>query len=646
MSLPVSSIRRRQHGVGLDRFLAGNRGERAELEAALGRTEQEQVVEAFIRLLDGLYAHLPLKRSMYGLDPIQRLRLLQQQLDASWLDADLTAVEFHSRLAAIITGLRDAHTRYVGPSFLEGRIAMLPFLVEAYGPWSAPRYIVSKMLQDPGSASSEPGPFREGVEIATWNAVPMDRAVNRHADEETGGRPDSRRVRALESMTLRALQFGPAPDELWVDIGYLDLDGRRQTERVTWRVVEPGSASTTGRGAGGEAGHRFAIDPVSEVHRHAKKLLFKPDVWYADATQTVPSPDGAADVADGEWIPTPMRDVLAAKVVPSRGRRLGYLRLWSFDVADDDAYLAEVVRILGLLPDRGLIIDLRANPGGLIWAAERMLQLFTPHPVAPNGFSLLSSALTRELANAGQNRPDFDPWTTSLRDAVSTGELYSAAVPITPPERCNDIGQVYGGPVVAIADPNTYSAGDLFAAGFVDNGIGRLVCVGAATGGGGANVWTARDVSRALLGTPHEIGELPAGIDYTMSVRRATRSGPAVGTSIEDVGVHGTETSYAMTHRDLTDSNGDLISHAAKVLLALPWTSMTATPPSAEGEPLTVRTRGVEMLDLLVDGAFRPSREVTGRTTRFELDGGWSTVEVHGRANGRLVQRRVLRAGG
>ncbi len=643
MAVPVTHIRRRQHGVGLDRFLAGNRGARAQLEAALGRREQEQVVETFIRLLDGLYAHLPLKRSMYGLDPIQQLRLLQQRLDGSGPDAPLSAVEFHGRLATIITGLRDAHTRYVGPAFLEGRIAMLPFLVEAYGPWSAPRYIVSKMLQDPGSTSAPAGPFREGVEITTWNAVPMDRAVNRHADEETGGRPDSRRMRALESMTLRALQFGPPPDELWVDIGYVDLDGGHRTQRMTWRVVEPGAATTTGRGAGGEAGHRFAIDPVSEVHRHAKKLLFKPDVWYADATET--APPGPGEVADGEWIPTPMRDLLAAKVVASRGRRLGYLRLWSFDVADDDAYLAEVIRLLRLLPDRGLIIDVRANPGGLIWAAERMLQLLTPTPIAPNGFSLLSSALTRELANAGQNRPDFDPWTTSLGEAVSTGELYSSAVPITPPGRCNDIGQVYGGPVVAVADPNTYSAGDLFAAGFVDNGIGQLICVGSATGGGGANVWTAHDVSRALVGTSHEIGALPAGIDYTMSVRRATRSGPAVGTSIEDVGIHGTARPYAMTHRDLTGSNRDLIASAARVLLAAPWTSMTVGPPTTGGEPLTVHTRGVEMLDVLVDGAFQPTRAVSGRATRFDLPGGWSTLEVRGRSTGRLVQRRVLHAG-
>jgi hypothetical protein len=42
---------------------------------------------------------------------------------------------------------------------------------------------------------------------------------------------------------------------------------------------------------------------------------------------------------------------------------------------------------------------------------------------------------------------------------------------------CNDIGQIYPGPVVAVVDANTYSAGNLFASGFVDNRIGNLASV-------------------------------------------------------------------------------------------------------------------------------------------------------------------------
>jgi C-terminal processing protease CtpA/Prc len=41
--------------------------------------------------------------------------------------------------------------------------------------------------------------------------------------------------------------------------------------------------------------------------------------------------------------------------------------------------VGEIERLLGRLPQKGLIVDLRGNPGGLIWAAERALQ---PSPTA------------------------------------------------------------------------------------------------------------------------------------------------------------------------------------------------------------------------------------------------------------------------
>jgi hypothetical protein len=53
------------------------------------------------------------------------------------------------------------------------------------------------------------------VVIEHWNGVPIDRAVLRHAEEEFGGRPDSQRAWAVQSLTLRSLRYGPPPDEHW-----------------------------------------------------------------------------------------------------------------------------------------------------------------------------------------------------------------------------------------------------------------------------------------------------------------------------------------------------------------------------------------------------------------------------------------------
>ena len=79
--------------------------------------------------------------------------------------------------------------------------------------------------------------FEPGVTLEFWNGVPFARAVDIHADTETGGRPDARQARALDSLTFRSLEYGPPPDEHWVDISYVDLKKKRREIRVPWRVV-------------------------------------------------------------------------------------------------------------------------------------------------------------------------------------------------------------------------------------------------------------------------------------------------------------------------------------------------------------------------------------------------------------------------
>ena len=596
----------------------------------LSPADRDLVVDTFLTLLDGLYSHLPLKRAMYASDPVQRLRLLRQKGTA------LDEVALHRELAAVLTELRDAHTRYIGPAHLAGHAAALPFMVEAFGPQDRPRYIVSKVATEGGP--DDPA-FEVGVEIEWWNAVPIDRAVELHARNETGGRADSRRARALESLTFRALQYGPPPDEHWVVVGYRALDGARREVKVDWRVVKPGRARTAGRPADA-ASRSYAMDPAAETNRRVKKLLFAPGSWLADqgrASRAAPR-SVVAPTPVGQWLDTSFPDNVSAKSVRTPSGIFGYLRLWTFDLADDRAFVAEVVRLLGLLPPEGLIVDLRANPGGLIWAAERLLQLFTPEHVEPTRFSMLATPLTRAMADAPQNHNELEPWRQSLHDAVATGELYSRAAPITPPGQANDIGQVYGGPVVAVVDANTYSAGDLFAAGFYDNGVGLLVTVGEATGAGGANVWSPENVSEALLGTMFEQTALPAGIGYTLSVRRATRAGSAEGQAIEDIGVRGHRT-YVMTKRDLAKDNQDLRAFCGKLLAGQPRTFLSAT---ASGASVEVTSAGLDRLDLTVDGRPFGSQPLRDGTTRVDLPPSWATADLAAFDGEQLRQRRRL----
>jgi hypothetical protein len=587
-------------------------------------------------VLEGLYTHLPLKRARYGFDPVQRLRILRTQV------AELTDDEFHVQLADIVTGLRDAHTRYAGPASLSGKVAALPFLVEMIGSADAPTYVVTKVGQglDDG--------FEPGVVLEYWNGVPIDRAVQRHSEQEVGGRPDSLRAWAVQSLTLRSLRYGPPPDEHWVVIGYRTApvdgsEGEAKEIRISWRIIDPDQVASAPAPSGRRSKalrRTLAVDPASEAVRRAKMLLFAPHALVgeqaaAPGTGSSPTDDSMA----AQVIDTRLTQTLKAMSIDAPDGPFGYLRIFAFD-ARPQPFLDELVRLVPLLPDKGLIIDVRGNPGGYIWAAETALQLFTPHPIQPTRFSALATPFTRQISTIGDLTDDLQPWRASLDAAVRNGEPYGQTLPITDPAACNELGQRYGGPVVLVADSTTYSAGDLFSAGFVDNGIGPFLCVGAATGAGGANVWNYAELRDALAGSDAALPNLPDGIGLSFSYRRATRSGPSEGLPIEDVGVAGRP--YAMTRDDLLHGNRDLIATCIATLKDQPFSRLVATVDRA-GRSIQVGTTGLDRVDLLLDGHPGSSEPVTDAApVTFTPPSGARTAELIGFFGEELRQRRRL----
>ncbi len=530
----------------------------------LTRAERLRLLDGIGRVLEGVYTHLPLKRARYGIDPLQRLRILRAQVDA------LSDQAFHLDLADTIARLRDAHTAYTGPRTLEDTTAVLPLQIEMYGPPDDARYLVTKVVRNQQRLAAS---FKSGVSIESWNGVPIDRAVQRWSETAWGGRPDSQRVAALQTMTMRPLRYGPPPDEHWVIVGYraVDANGRPKgallEQRMDWHIVQP-SRVPGARSSGGAARRRAArarapalrraVNPAAEATRRARMLMFAPQALMRRTASR-------ARNARVSQLP----DFFKVESVPTAHGAVPLLRLYSFDIDDDEAFIAELLRLLPLLSPDGLVIDIRDNPGGNIWAAERALQLFSSRPITTTRFSVLATPFTRlAAATAGLGRDELAPWRPSLEAAVRNGELYSRALPITPPEVANAIGRVYPGPVLLVVNANTYSSGDLFTAGFIDNAIGPVICVGLASAGGGANVLDYDDIVAALADTPQALPKLPDGIGLSLAFRRATRSGPSEGLPIEDVGVEGDE-QYAMTRDDVLFGNRDLYARCAATLAKL-----------------------------------------------------------------------------
>jgi cytosine/adenosine deaminase-related metal-dependent hydrolase len=611
----------------------------ARSSGALTLDDQLLIVDQAMLVLQENYVHLPLKRAMYGVDPVQRLRLLRRRLEEQPRDAPPPHErEFHAELTDIFNSVRDRHTGYRLPVPFNTRIAWLPFLVEDCLIDGRPGYLVTKVIADAG-----PADFVPGVQLTHWNGMTIDTAVARNGDRQPGSNPDARHTNGLNALTVRPLKSSPPPDEDWVTVRYLPLPAPGKPAPAAaeytqpWLVFEPGQAARPDLADLLGDAAALGVDDHTDDIQNTRKILFAPAVADAETrsgNQLLPAPMAATD----DVLATRLPGVFKARIVQpdDTGPAYGYLRIFTFHVATAEPFLDEFIRLVENLPDTGLIIDVRGNGGGLIHAAERLLQLLTPRTIQPEPAQFLSTATNLALCRRHADTPGLTlaPWIPSLAQAVRTGAAYSHGFPITPAGACIDLGQRYFGPSVLITDPLCYSATDMFTAGYQDHHIGPVIGVGGATGAGGANVWTHDLLQQLLPDDPAaehlpRYRPLPQGAELRVAVRRTTRVADNPGDILEDLGVT-PDIPYRMTRNDVLHSNSDLINRAITCLAARRPHPLTITTET-RGGPLPrvhVHAANATRIDAALD---IPNAEGTERRwfASTPLAAGEVTLDAH-----------------
>jgi Peptidase family S41 len=605
----------------------------------LSAEERQLLVDQALALIEHLYVHLPLKRAMHAVDPLQRLRLLKHR------SASLSEPAFHAELISIFTRLRDLHTNYILPEPLQSLTAYLPFRIDEFFEGGEQRYVVTQVK--PGT---EDPTFKRGVLVTHWNGVPIHRAVEVNADREAGSNLDARHARGLASMTIRPLAMSLPPDEEWVVVTYR-AGGSVRERRFTWQVFErvPGGGHDP-LAATGDLAFVLGLDAKTELERQARKLLFAPeavDIAQRVQQQTEPllesgaGPELAAPVDFTKVSKLP--DVFSFRTVKTPSGQFGYVRIHTFYVPDDTVFVDEIIRILGLLPQNGLILDIRGNGGGNILAGERLLQALTPGPIDPERFYFINSPLTLRLC---ESHGSLAEWKESIEQAVETGAAFSHGFSLRPVERYNDIGQKYQGPVVLLTDARCYSTTDIFSAGFQDHGIGKILGTSGTTGAGGANVWDHGLLLTMLSGEGSPFKPLPQNASFRLAVRRCTRVGKRSGALVEDLGVVPDEV-HRITRRDVLNDNVDLINRAGAMLATMPVQAVTAKVQSAVAPvKIDVTTKNVDRLDLFVNTRPHRSLDVSDGTTSIDvppLVGGSNTLELRGFRKDQMVASTRIR---
>jgi C-terminal processing protease CtpA/Prc len=612
--------------------------------------DQKAIVEMATIVLEEAYVHLPLKIAMHAVNPLRKLRILQNHLEESGPDAMNQELDFHKEMLDIFTSLRDLHTNYVLAEPFSNRFAILPFLVESYvkdsqQPTDIQRqrdrqFLVTQVgildrFKQWLPANFElhfPATFKPGVEITYWNGVPMQRAVNINANKKAGSNSAARFARGLENMTIRPMRSSLPPDEEWVVIGYRTEDGQDLEYRLEWLVVSPKPVSIAiqANSDTSEYSYKIGMDLTTDLVRKMKQIMFAP-THVIDSERRLAAAESVEDlVKKAEGLMSVIPSVFRAEKI---SEDVGYIRIYTFSgdrpstISHDqwvDQMVEEFRRLIMELPKKGLIIDVRDNGGGYINFAERLLQFLTPQEITPEPYSFVSSPLTlevtRDISDPGQKF-----WHSSISESLSTGSIFSGGYPLTDKDEANRVGQLYHGPVILVTNALCYSATDLFAAGFQDHQIGSVLGVDGNTGAGGANVWEYELLRRVLAGSRYKLNVFPNTSQgepfspFRVSIRRNVRIGERAGTPIEDLGIK-PDIRYNMTREDLLNRNVDLIKRASEILASKPVRQLEAVISDRTGSlEIELASLGISRVDVYVDSRPVLSQDVTDGTNKLSI---------------------------
>lgn len=623
----------------------------ATMKNDLSAEDRVLIVDQALIVIEQLYTHLQMKRVRHAIDPAQALRVLRDEA------AGLDDLRFHNEMLRIFKSLRDIHTAYTAPPPFAHQTAFLPFLLEScVGADGRTRYLVTRVLN-----GFDHPTFKPGVEITHWHGAPIGRAIARNAEREEGSNPDSRTALGSLFMTVRWLGACLVPEEDWVILGYRHAAGEAEI-RLPWSMLELNDPSlrfaiqtvwlfeedTRGRPEGPPLSLQLdhAMNVRTQVEQQTRRHLFTGRGDTAPAARRAP-PELASTLPHlmtAEWL-----------LDPRSGESYGYLRLRAFEHENVAEFVAEFRRLLALLPRPGLVIDIRGNPGGVVRCAESILQFLTFRDIRPLPFQLLG---TETVARISQPPPPGEvgpaafferlmiksQWGAGIEVARETGALYSGGAPLTTTAEANAFGQTYFGPVVLIVDAITYSAGDIFAAGFQDNEIGPVLGTDRQTGGGGANVWPHDHIVTLLPDMP-AIKPLPGGAKLRVAARRCTRTGAREGLPIEELGIRA-DHFHAITEADLLQDNVDLKAAAMALIRERPRRWLEAEcKRTGDRRSVSVTATGLDRIDIYVGGRPLASLDIAdGTPADAAVPGGWpaQSLEIRGFAGNELAARRLL----
>lgn len=501
----------------------------------LSADEKQLVASQARMLLEGLYVNRYHKEAVYGASVAigDQAKIIEQNAPSMSTEALELALSrlWHSQ--------RDGHLNFFFPKPYSCYASMLPFtLVEVFAPDAEHSVVVKSLRSFASSLADAP---QIGDELVAYDGLPIEKAIEGQIATYGGSNSSGGYAQALYTLTVRDHRLHLVPEGDSVELTFKTPEGRLYTidapwttQRDDWCVTPPNGYSmaegTTDPLALAESTDDPLREDVLQGDAQSPYLLLCSDIESAYALE-----QNASGLA---LIPTSNRDISYA-LVENRYGVFGYLKLATFMSTGYQADAAfELIRNLlatELRDTRGLVIDLRGNPGGTIELAEKLPQLFASREVPVQGARLLNTELNDFiLNNSFLGMGPSAQWSSVINEAAGTDARYTKTATFTAGSDANAAGQAYFAPVAVLTDALTYSAAEHFASIMQDEGIATIWGEDLKTGGGASNAMDQEMFVR-YVGEPFV--SLPAGHSMRVAWRQFIRTGRNEGMVLEDLAV-------------------------------------------------------------------------------------------------------------
>ena len=488
--------------------------------------EDKELIISYTRtLFSKVYVNLEHKMSIYPTNPLADLKIIEDRYH------EMDEVEFHQRMLAIYTSVRDFHVNYNLPKPYACYSSLTGFSLQKM---KANKIIVTSVNLNLKNLSPDLHKLTPGDELVSYqNTSPLSYIKSRSA-AVGASTPDAVIVQGVFDLYFRSYYGSILQKDNEITASFKKPNGEEYSVVAPWiarfnpdclkekteEKVQSGKTDENLREVKLKERKKFFLNWKNKFITFFKNKLplVKKKFLNSDTT-----------LVDLSTPHTTKHPNLFWKVIPYQGQNFGYLKLDSFDAPEGtNAAVAEVKKVLtqNLADTSALVIDLRGNYGGQISFAEKMAALFGAMPVKNIPFYVRANDFMSFMFK------DDPSW---LKMMLPQGDNNTLVGPgnLTTISDLSRVSQSYFGKVVLLTNSECFSSCDLFSAVMKDYARVKIYGTDHSTFGGGANVWATGYMKSAFESIDMPVP--PQNISMRVTARHAHRM--VDNSLIEDRGV-------------------------------------------------------------------------------------------------------------